>query len=69
MVVDGQFKLQQGSKVAVTNHPGGDDHKPGDPSRKDGDQPQHQHGKLGSRDGKTDGSPSPAATPAVVTRR
>ncbi len=56
VVVDGQYKLQAGSKVAVSNNQGGDN--------KGGDHP-HQHG------GKTAGSPSPAAaaTPAVAASR
>ena len=55
VVVDGQYKLQAGSKVTVSNPGGGN---------KDGDGPPHR-GKLGDRDdGKTKGSPSPASVAA-----
>ena len=57
VVVDGQYKLQAGSKVAVSN---------GDDTKKNGDQPPHRS-KLG--DGKSKGSPSPAASPAVAASR
>ncbi len=57
VVVDGQYKLQAGSKVAVSN--GGGPKKDGDPS-------PHRN-KLG--DGKSKGSPSPAASPAVAASR
>ena len=59
VVVDGQYKLQEGSKVVVSNH-GGDN--------KNGDGSQH-HGKLGNHDGKTEPSPTPAASPAVAASR
>ncbi len=63
VVVDGQYKLQEGSKVAVGDRNG--DKRGGDQPRKDGDGSQHR----GNRDGKTAGSPPPVASPAVAASR
>ena len=57
VVVDGQYKLQEGSKVAVSNRSG--DHKGAEQPHQDGDGSQHR-GKLGNRDEKPAASPSPA---------